>query len=73
MIPIDIEVFPGGSVVKNPPTNAGDKSSIAGSGRSPGEGNGNLSQYSHLGNPIDKGGWRAMVHGITKSQTQLRN
>ena len=73
MIPIDIEVFPGGSVVKNPPTNAGDRSSIAGSGRSPGEGNGNLPQYSHLGNPMDKGGWRAMVHGITKSQTQLSN
>ena len=53
--------------------NAGDAGSSPGSGRSPGEGNGNLSQYSHLGNPIDKGGWRAMVHGITKSQTQLRN
>ena len=42
--------FPDGSVVKNPPANAGDSVSIAGSGRSPGEGNGNPLQYFHPGN-----------------------
>jgi len=40
--------FPGGSVIKNPPANTGDRGSIPGSGRSPGEGNGNLLQYSCL-------------------------
>ena len=44
--------FPGGSVVKNPPTNAGD---VLGLGRSPGEENGNPLQYSFLGNPTDRG------------------
>ena len=38
---------------------------------SPGEGNGNPLQYSCLENPMDRGAWRAMVHGVTKSQTQL--
>ena len=42
-----------------------------GSGRSPGEGNGKLLQYSCLGNPMDRGAWRATVHGFAKSQTQL--
>ena len=46
--------FPGGSVVKNPPANAGDTDSIPGSGRSSGEGNGNPLQCSCLGNPMDK-------------------
>ena len=50
-------VFPGGSVVKNPPTSAGDVGSIPGPGRSPGGGNGNLLQYSCLGNPMDRGIW----------------
>ena len=59
-------VFPGGSVVKNPPDNAGDAGSIPGSGRSPGEGNGNPLQYSCLGNPINKGAWWATVHGVAK-------
>ena len=49
--------FPGGSWVKNPPTNSGDTSLIHRSGRSPGEGNGNLLQYSCLGNPMDRGAW----------------
>ena len=44
--------FPGGSVVKKPPANAGDLGSIPGLGRSPGEGNGNPLQYSCLGNPM---------------------
>ena len=43
--------------------------SIPGLGRSPGEGNGNPLQYSCLGNPRDRGAWRAIVHGIPKSQT----
>ena len=47
------------------------QSSIPGSGRSPGEGNGNPFQYSYLGNPKDRGVWRATVHGITKSWTRL--
>ena len=56
----------GGSVVKNAPANAGDAGSIPVLGRSPGEGNGNPSQYSCLGNPMDRGGWWAMVHGVAK-------
>ena len=47
--------FPGGSVVKNPPANAGDAGSIPGSGRSPGVGNGNALQYSMAGNFMDRG------------------
>ena len=61
--------FPGAAVVGNLPANAGDEgdsSSIPGSGRSPGVGNVNLLQYSCLGNPMDRGAWLAMVHGVTK-------
>ena len=47
--------FLGGSVVKNPPANAGDAGSVPGSGRSPGEGNGNPLQYSCMENPMDRG------------------
>ena len=57
--------FPGGSMVKNPPANAGDMGSISGSGRSTREGNGNPLQYSYLGNPLD-GNWRATDRGIAK-------
>ena len=57
--------FPDGSTVKKLPANVGDAGSIPGSGRSPGEGNGNLLQYSCLGNPMDRGTWRATVHGVT--------
>ena len=46
--------FPGGSAVKNLPANAGDMGLVPGSGRSPGEGNGNPLQYSCLGNPMDR-------------------
>ena len=53
-------------VVKNPPANAGGAGSIPGSGRSPGEGNDNLLQYSCLENSMDRGAWRATVHGVTK-------
>ena len=68
-----LQGFPGGSVVKNPPANAGDTDSIPGAGRSPGEGNGNPLQYSCLGNLLDRADWRAAVQGVTKSQTQLSN
>ena len=50
---------------------AGDLDSIPGSGRSPGEGNGNSLQYFCLENPMDRGAWWATVHGVTKSQTRL--
>ena len=63
--------FPSGSVVKNPPANAGDLSSIPGSGRSPGEGKGNPLQYSCLENPTDRGASKATVHGVAKSQAQF--
>ena len=59
--------FPGGAVVKDPLANAGDKSSIPGSGRSPGEGNGNPCQYSFLENSIERGAWRVTVHRVAKS------
>ena len=64
--------FPGGTVVKNPPTNAGatgDTGSIPGSGRSPGGGNGNPLQYSCLENPVDRGVWQATVLRVAKSRT----
>ena len=60
--------FPGGSVVMNLPANAGDLGSIPGWGRSLGEGNGNLLQYSCLGNPIDRS--LAGGGGSVESQTQ---
>ena len=59
--------FPGGSVVKNPPSSAGDAGSIPGPGRSPGGGNGNLLQYSCLENPKDRGAWQATVHSVAES------
>ena len=58
--------FPGGSIIKNLPTNAGHADLMPGAGRSPGEGNGNPLQYSCLGNPMDRGGWQATVHGVAK-------
>ena len=60
--------------VKNLPANAGDITdtcSIPGSGRCPGEGRGTPLQYSCLGNPMDRGGWQATVHGDAQSQTRL--
>ena len=59
--------------LKNPPANAGDAHLILGSGRSPGEGNGNQLQYSCLDNPMDRGTWQASFHAVTKSQTRLSN
>ena len=64
--------FPGGSLVKNPPDNAADVGSIPGWGRTPREGNHNPLQYSCLENSMDRGAWRATVHGVAKeSDTHL--
>ena len=63
--------FPGGSDVKNLPSNAGDTGSIPELGRSPGEGNGYPLQYSCLENLMDRGAWWATVHGVAKNWTQL--
>ena len=59
-------------VVKNLPAHAEDVRDVGlipGSGRCPGEGNGNLLQYSSLENPMDRGAWQVVVHGVTKSWT----
>ena len=58
--------FPGSSVVKNTLANAGDMGLISGLGRIPGKGNSNTLQYSCLRNPMDRGVWQALVHGVTK-------
>ena len=57
---------PRGSVLKNPPANSGDVGLIPGPGISPVEGNGNPPQHSCLGNPMDRGAWWAIVHGVEK-------
>ena len=62
-------------VIKNPPANAGDirdAGLIPVSGRSPGGEHGNPLQYSCIENPMDRGAWRAIVHGVSKSQTGLK-
>ena len=59
-------------LIKNPPANAGDSKEAGltpGSGRSPGEGNGNPLQYSCLENPMSRGAWWATIHGVPKSWT----
>ena len=65
--------FPGGSVGKESACNVGDQSSIPGSGKSPGEGNGYPLQYSCLENPMNRGAWRATVQGVAKNQTWLND
>ena len=66
--------LPGGSVVKNPPANAGDAGLISALGRCPGEGNDNPLQYSCLGNPMDRGAWRSIQSmGWQKSKTRLKD
>ena len=63
--------FPGGSVVKNLPVDAGDVGSIPGSGRCPGGGHGNPIQYSCMENSKDRGGWQATIHGVADSRKPL--
>ena len=63
--------FPGGTVVKNLPANAGDPSSISRSGRSPGGRNGYPLQYFRLENPMHRGAWHFTVCGVAKRQTRL--
>ena len=66
------ESFPGGMVVKDLPAHAqgsGDEGLIPGLGRSPGEGNGNLLQYSCMKNPMNRGAWRAIVYQVSKRWT----
>ena len=69
---IDIQGFPGGSVVRNPPASVGDVGFIPASGGCPGEGNGNPLQYSCLENPMDKGAWLATVPRGGKRDTTLQ-
>ena len=64
-------MHPGGSVGKESACSAGDPGSIPGSGRSPGEGNGNPLQYPCLENPMNRGAWWAAVHGVEKSWARL--
>ena len=66
------QCFPSSSVGKESACNAGYSGSIPGSGRSPGEGNGNPLQTSRLENPIDRGDWWAAVHGITESDMTVQ-
>ena len=62
--------FPGSSDGEESACNVGDPCSISELGRSPGEGNGNPLQYSCLENPMDRGAWRATVHGVAKRRTR---
>ena len=66
---IRIQGFPGGSDSKESACSVGDQALISGLGRSPGEGNGNLLQYSCLENPRDRGAWWAAIYGVTESDT----
>ena len=65
--------FPGGSVVKNPPANAGGSGLIPALERSPGEEHGSPLQYFCLENSIDRRAWWAATHGVAKSWTRLVN
>ena len=66
-----VHCFPGGSVSKESACSAGDPGLIPGSGRSPGEGNGNPLQCSCLEKPTDRGAWWATVHGVTRVRHDL--
>ena len=57
---------------KNPPANAGELGLIPGLGRFPGKGNGNLHQYSCVGNPTDRGASRAAINGVTKESDMTK-
>ena len=69
----DMKNFPGGSVVKDPPSTAGDSGLICGSGRSPGGGNNNSLQNSSLVNPMDRGVCQATDNGVTKVRHDFSN
>ena len=73
MVSVMTCMAPCGSDGKESACNAGESGLIPGSERSSEEGNGNLLQYSCLGNPMDGGAWWVTVHGLTKSQTLPRN
>ena len=62
-----------GSDSKESVHNVGDSGSVSGLAGSPGEGNGSLLQYSCLENFMNRGIWQALVHGVSKSQTRLRD
>ena len=64
-----LATLPGGSNGKESAHNTGDLDLISGSGRSPAEGNGYSFQYSGLENPMDRGTWQTIVHGVAKCQT----
>ena len=66
MTPLPWKGFLGGSEGKESACNAGDPGSIPGMGRFLGGGHGNILQYSCLDNPMDRGGWRATIHGVAK-------
>ena len=70
MFAMSAEGFPGGSEGIESACNVGDLGSISGLGRSPGEEHGNPLQYSCLENSMDRGAWRAAVHGVAKSVTK---
>ena len=65
--------FPGSSADKESAYSAGNLGLIPGSGRFPGEGNGNPLQYSCLENPMDRGAWQATVHRVTRIRHDLAN
>ena len=71
-IGVRLSGFPGGSVGKNPPANAGDAGLIPESETSLGAGHGNPFQYSCLENPMDRGAWQAAVHRVAQNQVQLK-
>ena len=71
--PIFLRACPGGSDGKESACNAEDPGSLSGSGRSPGEENGRLLQYSRLNNPMDRGSWQSTIHRVTDSWTRLDN
>ena len=66
-----IYIYPVGSDGEEYACNTGDLGSILGWGRFPGEGNGYLLQYSCLENSMDRGAWRATIHGVAQSWTKL--
>ena len=68
-VDLSLGQFPGGSDGKGSACNAGDPGLIPESGKSPGEGNGNPLEYPGLENSMDRGAWRATVHGVAKSWT----